>query len=109
MLFVNYDGLTLDAGACQYAIYIKSRIAQCPVPVRLNLDHGNGVQVVFQAISAGSPSVMHDDSKLPFAENLANSRAIAAHWKPLHISVEAELGSHQDGRQTCQGVEVVFP
>ncbi|WNM32072.1 class II fructose-bisphosphate aldolase [Streptomyces sp. Li-HN-5-11] len=62
------------------------------VPVALHLDHVQSDDLLRQAPGAGFSSVMYDASRLPYAENLAATRAAAewAHAKGLWI--EAELG-----------------
>ncbi|MFD0313277.1 class II fructose-bisphosphate aldolase [Streptomyces flavalbus] len=62
------------------------------VPVALHLDHVHGDALLRQAADAGFSSVMYDAARLPYAENLAATRAAAdwAHTQGLWI--EAELG-----------------
>ncbi|CAL9272522.1 D-tagatose-1,6-bisphosphate aldolase subunit KbaY [Streptomyces sp. SudanB5_2050] len=62
------------------------------VPVALHLDHVQSDGLLRQAPDAGFSSVMYDASRLPYAENLAATRAAAdwAHSRGLWI--EAELG-----------------
>jgi fructose-bisphosphate aldolase class II len=70
------------------------------VPVALHLDHIKSDALLRQAADAGFSSVMYDASALPYAENLAATRAAAdwAHSRGLWI--EAELGQvgGKDGR-----------
>ncbi|MFE1289368.1 ketose-bisphosphate aldolase [Streptomyces sp. NPDC058751] len=62
------------------------------VPVALHLDHVRSDDLLRQAPGAGFSSVMYDASHLPYADNLATTRAAAdwAHSRGLWI--EAELG-----------------
>ncbi|MFF2652594.1 ketose-bisphosphate aldolase [Streptomyces sp. NPDC058045] len=62
------------------------------VPVGLHLDHVQSDDLLRQAPEAGFSSVMYDAAHLPYAENLAATRAAAdwAHGQGLWI--EAELG-----------------
>ncbi|MDQ0989221.1 class II fructose-bisphosphate aldolase [Streptomyces sp. V3I7] len=62
------------------------------VPVALHLDHVQGDDLLRQAPDAGFSSVMYDAARLPYADNLAATRAAAdwAHTQGLWI--EAELG-----------------
>ncbi|MFG2459926.1 ketose-bisphosphate aldolase [Streptomyces sp. NPDC048523] len=62
------------------------------VPVALHLDHVQSDDLLHQAADAGFGSVMYDAAHLPYAENLAATRAAAdwAHTQGLWI--EAELG-----------------
>ncbi|MFD7993374.1 class II fructose-bisphosphate aldolase [Streptomyces mexicanus] len=70
------------------------------VPVALHLDHVQREDLLRQAADAGFSSVMYDASRLPYAENLATTRA-AADWAHAQgLWVEAELGEvgGKDGR-----------
>ncbi|MCH0570550.1 ketose-bisphosphate aldolase [Streptomyces sp. MUM 136J] len=62
------------------------------VPVALHLDHVRGDALLRQAPEAGFSSVMYDASHLPYAGNLAATRA-AADWAHAQgLWIEAELG-----------------
>lgn len=70
------------------------------VPVALHLDHVQSDELLRQAADAGFSSVMYDAARLPYAENLAATRA-AAHWGHGNgLWIEAELGEvgGKDGR-----------
>ncbi|WP_039931860.1 class II fructose-bisphosphate aldolase [Streptomyces viridochromogenes] len=62
------------------------------VPVALHLDHVQSEALLHQAADVGFSSVMYDAARLPYAENLAATRAAVdwAHARGLWI--EAELG-----------------
>ncbi|CAL9378836.1 D-tagatose-1,6-bisphosphate aldolase subunit KbaY [Streptomyces sp. enrichment culture] len=62
------------------------------VPVALHLDHVRSDALLRQAPDAGFGSVMYDAARLPYAENLAATRA-AVDWAHAHgLWIEAELG-----------------
>ncbi|MFE6281161.1 ketose-bisphosphate aldolase [Streptomyces sp. NPDC057877] len=62
------------------------------VPVALHLDHITSDALLRQAPDAGFSSVMYDAARLPYAENLAATRA-AADWAHAQgLWIEAELG-----------------
>ncbi|MFE1439083.1 ketose-bisphosphate aldolase [Streptomyces sp. NPDC058739] len=62
------------------------------VPVALHLDHVQSDALLRQAAEAGFSSVMYDAARLPYAENLAATRA-AADWAHAQgLWIEAELG-----------------
>lgn len=62
------------------------------VPVALHLDHVQSDALLRQAADAGFSSVMYDAARLPYAENLAATRA-AADWAHAQgLWIEAELG-----------------
>ncbi len=62
------------------------------VPVALHLDHVHSPELLHQAAECGFSSAMFDAARLPYAENLAATRAAAvwAHGEGLRL--EAELG-----------------
>ncbi|MEV0224324.1 class II fructose-bisphosphate aldolase [Streptomyces sp. NPDC050704] len=65
---------------------------QASVPVALHLDHVQSDDLLRQAPDAGFSSVMYDAARLPYAENLAATRA-AADWAHAQgLWIEAELG-----------------
>ncbi|MFE7074300.1 ketose-bisphosphate aldolase [Streptomyces sp. NPDC057620] len=65
---------------------------QAAVPVALHLDHVQSGELLRQAADAGFGSVMYDAAHLPYAENLAATRA-AADWAHAQgLWIEAELG-----------------
>ncbi|MBT3152589.1 ketose-bisphosphate aldolase [Streptomyces sp. CHD11] len=62
------------------------------VPVALHLDHVQSDTLLRQAPDAGFGSVMYDAARLPYADNLAATRA-AADWAHAQgLWIEAELG-----------------
>jgi fructose-bisphosphate aldolase class II len=62
------------------------------VPVALHLDHVQSDALLRQAADAGFSSVMYDASRLPYAENLAATRAAADWAHSQGLWIEAELG-----------------
>jgi fructose-bisphosphate aldolase class II len=65
---------------------------QAAVPVALHLDHVRSETLLHQAAEAGFSSVMYDAARLPYAENLAATRA-AVDWAHAQgLWIEAELG-----------------
>ena len=79
-----------------YIQYVKSLMGKCKVPAGLNLDHGANREILLQGIQAGFPSVMYDGSKLSLKENTQRTREIVDLFRPLNITVEAELGMLND-------------
>lgn len=65
---------------------------QATVPVSLHLDHVQSTELLHRAADCGFSSAMFDAAKLPYAENLAATRAAVlwAHGRGLWL--EAELG-----------------
>ena len=69
------------------------------VEVLVQLDHARDERLIERAADCGVEAVMADGSKLPFAENLAFTRAVARSMRPRGVGVEAELGrveGHED-------------
>mgnify|MGYP001146455693 FL=1 len=62
------------------------------VPVALHLDHVQSDDLLRQASAAGFSSVMYDAARLPYAENLAATRAAADWAHSQGLWIEAELG-----------------
>ncbi|MCL2464801.1 MAG: class II fructose-bisphosphate aldolase [Micrococcales bacterium] len=62
------------------------------VPVVVHLDHAEDVALVHEAVAAGVRSVMYDGSRLPYDENVATTRDVAAYCHTRGVVVEAELG-----------------
>lgn len=63
------------------------------VPAILHLDHTYDFSVLREAVQAGFQSVMYDGSKLPFKENVAQTREAAEYAHSQDVFLEAELGS----------------
>jgi tagatose 1,6-diphosphate aldolase GatY/KbaY len=70
----------------------RAAAAATEVPVLIQLDHVADRELIARAAAAGVDAVMADGSRLPDAENLAFSTAVANELRPLGIAVEAELG-----------------
>ncbi|OUD01726.1 class II fructose-bisphosphate aldolase [Streptomyces swartbergensis] len=62
------------------------------VPVALHLDHVQSETLLHQAAEAGFSSVMYDAARLPYAENLAATRAAVDRAHAQGLWIEAELG-----------------
>ncbi|MEU6805372.1 class II fructose-bisphosphate aldolase [Streptomyces neyagawaensis] len=62
------------------------------VPVALHLDHIQSDDLLRRAPDAGFSSVMYDASRLPYAENLAATRAAVDWVHARGLWIEAELG-----------------
>lgn len=60
--------------------------------IALHLDHGTSVDACINAIKLGFSSVMIDNSKLPFAENVEATKRVIEFAKKYNVSVESEIG-----------------
>lgn len=87
-----YSRLFASKEAYYLAPIVLAAAKKASVPVCFHLDHGAGEQEVTRAIRYGCTGVMYDASALPFAENMAKTRAIAEKCGYAGISIEGELG-----------------
>ena len=73
------------------------------VPVVAHLDHGYTVDECREALDAGFTSLMFDGSRLPLADNIAQTRAIAEMAHAAGISCEGEIGfvGYADGESSA--------
>lgn len=74
------------------AALIRELVADVPVPVAIELDHGRDFQAVMESIRAGFTDVMIDASTLPYDENVALTRKVAEAGHGAGLGVEAEIG-----------------
>ena len=63
------------------------------VPVCVHLDHGENLEEIKTALDMGFSGIMYDGSALPYAQNVANTRAAVELASQYDASVEAEIGS----------------
>src|SRR6056297_294151 len=62
------------------------------IPIVLHLDHAEELDFIKKAVDNGFSSVMYDGSKLPFKENIQNTREVVEYAHNKGVTVEAELG-----------------
>lgn len=73
--------------------YIARELArESSVPIAINLDHGQNMKHVFEAIQAGFTSVMIDCSTAPYEEAIATVKRTVEACHAVGISVESEIG-----------------
>jgi len=72
---------------------VQDMSAHLDIPIALHLDHGPSIELACQCIDAGFTSVMIDASSLPYADNVAATRAVIAYARPRGVCVEAEIGA----------------
>ena len=63
------------------------------VPVSVQLDHGETLEYLQQALDIGFTGIMYDGSTLSYEENVANTKIAVEMAAKTGASVEAELGS----------------
>ncbi|HLC48800.1 MAG TPA: class II fructose-bisphosphate aldolase [Candidatus Andersenbacteria bacterium] len=84
---IEYAGLSMISGI------MRILAEEAAVPVIMHLDHGKKFETVKRCIASGYTSVMIDNSKLPFAENIAKTAEVVAYAHEHGVWVEAELGA----------------
>ncbi len=95
--------LQISKGARQYAnqtllrymvpgAVAMAREAGSKIPIALNLDHGDTVELCRSCIDNGFSNVMIDGSALPYEQNVAITRQVVEYAHPRDVTVEGELG-----------------
>lgn len=65
---------------------------QTGLPLFINLDHAKSVAAAKRGIAAGYEMIHFDGSELPFEENVAETKAVAAAAHRQKLLIEAEVG-----------------
>ena len=94
-----YSGTFEQPNAAALSAYLRARLEELPQPVSLMLDHGASLEQCMRAIRLGFTDVMFDGSKLPFEQNLAETKAIVRAAHAVGVNVEAELGHVGSGSE----------
>lgn len=90
--------IQISSGAMKYAgveflpMIVAKAATQTDIPVAIHLDHGPDFATVMVALRAGFTSIMRDASKLPYEENVAETRKVVEACHSIGIPVEAEIG-----------------
>lgn len=92
-IIMGLPGPDLDGNGWYYVPGLVRAVAERHgVPVVIHLDHATKLDDIRRAVDLGFTSVMIDGSALPFAENVAITRAAVEIAHPHGVTVEAELG-----------------
>lgn len=80
-----------------FAVWLVRFYRKKGVPLFLNLDHGKSFEILKKAAQAGYDALHFDGSKLPFKENLSNTKRIVKYIRRFNprLIVEGELGRIQ--------------
>jgi len=70
--------------------YIKDN--NVDIPVAIHLDHSRSFEVCKSAIDAGFTSVMIDKSRIPFDQNMIETKKVVDYAHKRGVTVESELG-----------------
>ena len=90
--------LQVSAGARKYAktVYlvklVEAAMEDTGLDTVLHLDHGEDFEICKQCVDDGFTSVMIDASKLPFDENVKETKRVVEYAHDRGVVVEAELG-----------------
>ena len=76
-----------------FALVTARAAKKSNVPVGIHLSHGLDLEQVERACKAGFTSVMYDGSKLPYEENVRNTRIAVEIGHKFGAAVEGELGA----------------
>lgn len=105
ILMVPESGLML-VDQENYFDFLVYRCKKANVPVAIELDHGEDMDVIQEAIDAGFTGVMYDGSSLPLEENIANTKKVVEMAREKGVSVEAEIGHVGGGEGNLEQAEV---
>ena len=72
---------------------VEAAMIDTGLDVVLHLDHGESFEVCASCIEDGFSSVMIDASKLPFEENIRETKRVVEYAHARGVVVEAELGT----------------
>ena len=88
------------------AAMFRTLAQDASVPVVAHLDHSTSAEECRWAMDLGFTSVMYDGSRLPLAENIAQTAAIVRRARPAGVSVEGEVGFvGYDGGEDSRGTD----
>lgn len=76
----------------EFAPMMRNMAEHSTVPTMVHWDHGRSFDIVLNAYENGCTSVMRDASKLPFEENIEETKRVVDFYHPRGLAVEAELG-----------------
>lgn len=72
--------------------FIRELAADAPVPIAIELDHGQDFKNVMECIRVGFTDVMLDASTKPYEQNVSLTRQVVEAAHAAGLGVEAELG-----------------
>ncbi len=90
--------------------FVRTMAEDSTASLSIILDHGASFEHCIRALHWGFTDVMYDGSRLPLAENIANTRQVVEAAHAVGAGVEAELGHVGSGkdyaREAGQGLTV---
>lgn len=93
ILQISHNAVRYHRAALRPIAAATAAVAEsCAAPLALHLDHVEDLELLHHAVEAGFSSAMYDAGMLPYADNVAATRA-AVEWAHAHgLWLEAELG-----------------
>lgn len=101
LIIMMYPGFKKSISFSDFAALARNMAKNADVPVGVHLDHCSIFEEILEAIAAGFPSVMYDGSKLPFEENIRNTKEIVRAAHAMGVDVEGELGIVGSGKNVA--------
>lgn len=93
------------AGLKEIFTIVKTAIDESQIPMAIHLDHGDNIEIVKQCLEIGYKSVMFDGSKLPFEENVAETKKVVELAHQFGAFVEGEIGVVSRGESGVKNAE----
>ena len=95
-------------GVFEASALVKAVAKHYNFPVFLNADHFKSFDRCREVIDAGYDSVIIDESKMPFADNMAITKKVVEYARSVNknISVEGEIGYLRGSSEVQKKVEV---
>ncbi len=87
------EGESRFLGLKQAAALVRFFQKEIGIPIVLNLDHGQSLDYIKEAVKAGYDALHFDGSKLSLKENIAATKKVVALASQKKILVEGEVGA----------------
>ena len=96
------------AGICYAAAIVGIAAEEAKVKVALGLDHGSSYEEVKMCVDCGFTGVMIDLSCQDYDTNVRETRKVVGYAHERGVSVEAELGTIQNGMASLEEIEAGY-
>jgi fructose-bisphosphate aldolase class II len=110
ILQISQNAVRYHGSLAPFAAACLRLAANATVPVLVHLDHVEDERLIHEGLDLGITSVMFDAATLPYAENVARTKAVVERCHAANCRVEAELGeiggkngAHAPGVRTDPG------
>ena len=92
VLQISQNAVRYHGSLAPFALACLRLAEAATVPVLVHLDHVEDEELIREGLDLGITSVMFDAAALPYAENVARTKAVAERCHAAGCRVEAELG-----------------